>query len=184
VDAPSPVEHRIVGLVEGSLANWYLLDSLDKTNSTPGVLGSEQLAWLGKVLDAHPDKPAIIVVHHNVVPFPANAKPSGDDAVEALKQKITKNALQDSEGLLEVLRPRRQVKACIYGHTHTWLSLRDESGICLINLPPTGYVFKEGMPSGWVNATLRRDGIRMELRTVKPDHPQQGQVSDLVWRAA
>jgi len=183
VDAPSPVEHRIVGLIESALANWYLLDSLDKTNKTPGVLGSDQLAWLEKALDAHADKPAIVVVHHNIVPFVPNPNAAAGDTVEALKQKVSKNALQDSADLLQILRPRKQVKACIYGHTHTWLSLRDESGIHLINLPPTGYVFKDGMPSGWVSATLRNDGLRLELRTVDPQHPQQGQVSDVAWRA-
>ncbi len=99
-----------------------------------------------------------------------------------MKQKISKNALQDSADLLAVLRPRSHVKACIYGHTHTWLTLKDSSGIHLINLPPTGYVFATGMPSGWVNATLRPGGIKLELRSVDPEHPQQGQVQDLVWR--
>lgn len=182
VDVPSPVEHRICGLVESPLANWYLLDSLDQTNKTPGVLGAEQLAWLAKELDRHPDKPAIIVVHHNVVPFVANPNATPEETVEALKLKVSKSALQDSAGLLEILRPRQQVKACIYGHTHTWVTLRDTSGIHLINLPPTGYVFKEGMPSGWVSATLRNDGLKLELRTVDPQHPQQGLSANLAWR--
>ncbi len=73
VNGPSPVEHRIVGLVESPLVNWFLLDSLDQTNKTPGVLGADQLAWLEKALDVHKDKPAIVVVHHNVVPFAAPA---------------------------------------------------------------------------------------------------------------
>jgi 3',5'-cyclic AMP phosphodiesterase CpdA len=186
VNGPSPVEHRIVGLVESPLVNWFLLDSLDQTNKTPGVLGETQLAWLAKALDAHQDKPAIIVVHHNVVPFAASTAPATDGTsalADAMLQKISKNALQDSAALLAVLRPRNYVKACIYGHTHTWLTLKDASGIHLINLPPTGYVFAAGMPSGWVNATLRTDGIKLELRSVDPQHPQQGQTYDLAWRA-
>ncbi len=97
-------------------------------------------------------------------------------------KKVNQNALQDSADLLAVLRPRKQVKACIYGHTHTWLTLRDESGIHLVNLPPTGYVFKAGLPSGWVHATLRADGLELELHTVDPAHPQQGQKGSMEWR--
>jgi hypothetical protein len=142
---------------------------------------------LAKALDAHQDKPAIVVVHHNVVPFstaPSDAQTPDPATVlaDAMKQKIGKNALQDSMELLTVLRPRTHVKACIYGHTHTWLTLKDTSGIHLINLPPTGYVFAAGMPSGWVNATLRKDGLKLELRSVDPQHPQQGEVKDLAWR--
>ena len=52
-------------LVEGPRANWFLLDSLDEPNKTPGVLGDKQVAWLGQALDARANKPAILVAHHN-----------------------------------------------------------------------------------------------------------------------
>jgi hypothetical protein len=39
-------------------ANWFLLDSLDQTNKTPGILGKEQLEWLTKELDASQSRPA------------------------------------------------------------------------------------------------------------------------------
>jgi len=162
---PSPVEQRIAGIVKTPLANWFLLDSLDQTNHTPGILGDVQLAWLSKELAAHQDKPAIVVVHHNVVLEPS------------------KSALQDSPQLLEIMRPRKHVKACIFGHTHVWETKQDESGLHLINLPPTAYVFKEGLPSGWTLATVSAKGLKLELNAVDKTHPQNGDKKDLAWRA-
>ncbi len=165
ITMPSPVEHRQIAVIESPLVNWFLLDSLDKTNGTPGVLGEDQRAWLENALDAHTDKPAIVVVHHNVV------------------LQESKNALQDSSELLALLRPRKQVKACIYGHTHTWEVKPDESGIHLINLPPTAYVFNKAMPNGWVQATVQSDALKLELRCLDTTHSKHGEVKALKWRA-
>jgi len=107
-----------------------VLDSLEATNSTPGLLGEEQRAWLARALDENSDKPALVVVHHNLTP-PGDSNPS----------------LKDSEQLLEIIRPRRHVKAYIFGHTHDWGIKQDASGIHLVNLPPTAYVFTEGKPA-------------------------------------
>ncbi|MCE9518363.1 MAG: metallophosphoesterase [Verrucomicrobia bacterium] len=169
---PSSVEHRVVGLVESPFINWFMLDSLDKTNKTPGLLGPEQRDWLEKSLDAHADKPAIIVVHHNVIPY----VPGGE------MNKAFEKSLIDSPDLLAILAPRKQVKACFYGHTHNWSVLRETSGIHLINLPPTAYVFKAGMPNGWVHASLRKDGMKLKLNCLDPAHPQNGAAADLAWR--
>ncbi|WP_009963884.1 metallophosphoesterase family protein [Verrucomicrobium spinosum] len=164
--ATSPaVPSRFVSVQETPHANWFLLDSLDKVNSTPGVLGGEQLAWLGRELDARSDRPAVIVVHHNIT-----------------LQESKTDALLDSTSLLELLRPRRQVKACIYGHTHRWSHTEDESGLHFINLPPVAYVFKQEFPNGWVLATLQPDALRLELRALDANHPQHGEVKTLKWR--
>jgi 3',5'-cyclic-AMP phosphodiesterase len=74
------------------------------------------------------------------------------------------------------------VKAFIYGHTHDWKVTQDASGIHLINLPPVAYVFKEGKPSGWVEAELERSGMTLELRCVPATHPDQDQRLRLKWR--
>lgn len=180
---PSPMEHRVIGVVESPLANWFLLDSLDKVNKTPGALGPEQRTWLEKALDARPEKPAIIVVHHNVIP--ASAPGTDDSALNPaadLQRQALGKALTDSPDLLGVLAPRRQVKACIFGHTHVWSVLRETAGIHLINLPPTAYVFKPGMPNGWVHASLRPDGMTLELRCLDPAHTQHGAKANLAWR--
>ena len=55
--AARPVEDRQVLTIESPRANWFILDSLDKTNGTPGVLGPKQLDWLRLALDAKAEKP-------------------------------------------------------------------------------------------------------------------------------
>jgi 3',5'-cyclic-AMP phosphodiesterase len=142
--------------------HWFLLDSLEQTLVTPGSVGPAQLDWLARSLDASPSKPALVLVHHNP------ATPTG---------------LRDIQALLDVINPRRQVKALIYGHTHAWSVQTNPSGIHLINLPPVAYVFREGDPSGWVHARVDDQSIRLELRCLNPLHPAHGQVTQLQWRA-
>jgi Icc protein len=162
--AKRPLADRQVALLRTQLANWFILDSLEKTRSTPGLLGHEQLDWLAKTLDANSSKPALVLVHHN----------SG----------LTGNmGLKDTAAFLDIIRPRRQVKAYIYGHTHAWGVEQDYSGIHFINLPPVSYVFQAGQPSGWVHATLARSGLRLELRCVDTSHKAHGQVVNLEWRS-
>jgi Icc protein len=163
--AKRPLADRQVALVSSKLVNWFMLDSLEKTMQTPGVLGEEQLKWLAQTLDANAKKPAVIVVHHN----------PGLDGNFGLK---------DTVALLEVLRPRKQAKAWVYGHTHNWKVSQDESGLHLVNLPPVAYIFREGDPAGWVHATARREGMKLELRCVDPLHKDHGQIVDLKWREA
>lgn len=158
-----PVTGRQVALIKTPLANWFVLDSLEKTLSTPGLLGPEQLGWLAGALDANARKPALVLVHHN----PGLAGNMG---------------LKDTAALFELIRPRKQVKAYIFGHTHAWNVWPDESGIHLINLPPVAYVFREGQPSGWVHAALAKGGMRLELRCIDPAHKAHGQTHNLEWR--
>jgi len=162
--AAHPVADRQVALLKTPRANWFILDSLEKTLSTPGLLGPEQLHWLGEALDANPKKPALIVLHHN---------PGLEGGNMGLK---------DTLSLLEVIRPRKQVKAYIYGHTHSWKVEQDPSGIHLVNLPAVAYVFREEEPSGWVLATLERTGVRLELHCLNQIHKQNGQTLELEWR--
>lgn len=166
--APRAVSDRHAGILRSERANWFLLDSLEKTNSTPGLLGEAQLDWLAKSLDANANKPAIIFSHHNL------EQPETGEA---------KSGLKDTEKLLAVLEPRQQVKAYIYGHTHNWGVQWHPSGLYLVNLPPVAYVFNEGKPNGWVWATVQPEGLRLELRCLDPKHPFHGQVTDLKWRA-
>jgi 3',5'-cyclic AMP phosphodiesterase CpdA len=162
--APRPLADRQVALLRTPRANWFVLDSLETTLSTPGLLGKEQLGWLADALDANPDQPALVLIHHN----------------PGLSGNL---GLKDTTALFEIIRPRKQVKAYIFGHTHAWNVGQDESGIHLINLPPVGYVFSPGQPEGWVHATLERKGIQLELRCVDHTHKSHGQVAKLQWRA-
>jgi 3',5'-cyclic AMP phosphodiesterase CpdA len=156
-----PEKHVLV--VPSPHANWFVLDSLDQTEKTPGTLGGEQLQWLAQALDRAADKPALVMVHHQ----PDNRPVAG--------------GLVDTEPLFEVLSPRRHVKALFFGHTHVWL-VTGRDGIHLVNLPPTAYVFSPGQPSGWVDARVTAAGITLELRCVNPQHARHGQRVELTWR--
>lgn len=145
-------------------ANVFLLDSLERTNSTPGLLGEEQLFWLAKQLDSQKRKPAIVVAHHNPMDEPNTG------------------ALKDTQALFDVLRPRKQVKAYVFGHTHQWHIAEDTSGIHLVNLPALAHVFGEESPSGWVLATFKKQGMSLELRCVNRAHKLHGQKVELNWR--
>lgn len=164
--AEQPVATHVVSIIRAQRANWFLLDSLEKTLATPGLLGETQIAWLARALDANKNKPAIVVLHHN------------------LDAKNGNFALKDTPQFLEVVRPRKQVKACVFGHTHVWRTWQDESGIHCVNLPPVAYIFKAGDPAGWVHAQLERHGMKLGLHCVDPRHPAHGQMLKLGWRTA
>ena len=156
---------RQTAIVRTRFANWFVLDSLIETLTTPGRLGDTQRAWLARALDHNAEKPALVAIHHN--PSHGGAKDNG---------------LEDTAELLAILRPRRHVKAYFFGHTHRWEVSRDESGLCLVNFAPVAYLFEQGRPNGWVQATLQPDGARLELRCLDRAHKDHGQVVELAWR--
>jgi len=162
----SPPSDRRVAIIHAPRANWFLLDSLEHTNSTPGLLGETQRDWLAGTLDAHADKPAIVVAHHNL---------------DSRSGQAT-NGLQDSDQVLRLLAPRRHVKAYVFGHTHSWQVTQHDSGLHLINLPPVAYVFDPDKPNGWVLATLQPDGIQLRLNCLAHAHPAHGKTVELNWR--
>ncbi|HEX5399149.1 MAG TPA: metallophosphoesterase [Verrucomicrobiae bacterium] len=159
------VPQKQVAVYASARANWFVLDSLDKTDSTPGDLGEAQLHWLTGELNNRPDKPAIIVVHHNL------QTPGWTDGLK-----------RETPALDELFARQQHIKAFIFGHTHNWNISRHATGVHLINLPPTGYVFAAGHPSGWVRCTLASDGMEIELRSLDPKHPEHAQVKNLSWR--
>lgn len=162
--AESPLTDKHVAIIKSRRANFFLLDSLDQVNVTPGRIGEAQLAWLAGALDTNADKPAIVIGHHH-------PEIGG-----------VKNGILDTAAILEVLVPRRHVKAYIFGHTHVWGTYEHDSGLHLINLPPVAYVFKQGLMSGWVSAALRDNGITLKLRSFDGMHPNEGHTVDLPWR--
>ena len=162
-DPPLPGEH--VGVVASPHADWVLLDSLQRSNHTPGRIGTAQLKWLAEWLDARPKRPALVMAHHNPDRGP---KPSG---------------LVDTDALFEVLSPRRQAKAYFYGHSHAWSHAKREDGIHLVNLPTLVWLFDKTQPRAWVDAQLRPDGIALVLNALDKSHPRHGQKLELKWRA-
>jgi len=166
------VEGKLVSIVESPRANWFLLDSLEKTAATPGRLGEKQMQWLAKALDERKDKPAIVMAHHDVNMRPP-AKPGG--------RGRTGSGLKDAKEFLDLIGSRRHVKAYIHGHLHAWhRSTRD--GLHIVGLPATAYVFNRSQPSAWVLAQLGRNGISLELRCLDPKHAMNGDKFELTWR--
>jgi hypothetical protein len=158
---PPLLKGRHVAILGSPNANWFLLDSLEKTNSTPGSLGAAQIDWLAKELDARRDKPALLVFHHNL-----DMRKHG--------------GLSDTEDLLKVLATRKQVKAIVYGHSHCWRHSILQ-GIHLINVPTLAYVFNKKEPQGWLDAAVRPDGVKLTLHCLDPKHPAHGETLDLSW---
>lgn len=159
-----PVTDKHVALVHSPHADWLLMDSLQKTNYTPGRLGEEQLKWVAGALDARPDRPALLVAHHNP-----------DDAPKT-------SGLEDTGPLLETLKGRKQARAYVYGHTHTWRHAKD-GGLHLINVPTLVWVFDKAQPRGWLDAQLKPDGITLVLHALDKEHAAHGQKLELAWRA-
>jgi hypothetical protein len=159
-----PLSDKHVALVRTRYVNWFVLDSLEKPLSVPGLLGQPQLDWLASTLDSNRHKPALVLVHH---------QPDSNGTTSGLK---------DTDAFYQVIRPRKQVKAYFFGHTHVWKVEQDPSGLHLVNLPAVGYPFRAEQPTGWVLATLGRKGALLELRCTDPKRPAHGQFVELNWR--
>ncbi len=164
--AAPPVEAKHVSVLETPKANWFLLDSLTKTDVVTGELGAAQLQWLAQALDARADKPALLVAHHNPQFEPAA---NGDWG-----------GLKDARALFDLVASRRQVKAYIFGHTHDW-RLTKLGDVHLVNLPPVAYVFQAGRPNGWVHAMVQDGGLRLRLQCLDNAHALHQQTVELTW---
>lgn len=152
-----------VSMIAAPRVNWFLLDSLQQTNKTPGLLGEEQLAWLAASLDEHTDRAALVCVHHQP---DEREMPSG---------------LTDTKALLDILIPRKHAKALFFGHTHNW-EIKQRDGLHLVNLPPVAYTFAKDKPSGFVEVAVVEDACTLQLHAHDKSHPQHDQVVDLKWR--
>ncbi|MDR1958234.1 MAG: metallophosphoesterase [Planctomycetaceae bacterium] len=150
-----------ITVLETPNCNLFLLDSLYQTDVVSGFLGIEQLRWLKKELTARQNKPAILFAHHNL--------------------DNSEQTLMDREELWAVVKPQKQVKAYIYGHTHVYRqSVRDD--VHLINLPALGWEFQNGkQPLGWSDAFLSRDGMELTLHTLDKTRSDNGHVRKFTW---
>jgi 3',5'-cyclic-AMP phosphodiesterase len=159
IDPHAHALDKLVYVMETPRANWFFLDSLHEQDINLGVLGRPQLDWLAGALDARPDKPALIVGHHN--PLPNSEK-------------------RDTAAFYAVIVPRRQVKAYIFGHTHCW-NLSEHKGIHLVNAPTVSAWKEKDQPRGFLTSDLHRDGMVVTLHTL--GH-KEGKHFDLTWRKA
>ncbi len=156
-----PVFEHHVAVVETPRANWFLLDSLDKTNVTPGLLGKPQLDWLAGALDARPGKPAMLLAHHDL------GTPQG---------------LRDTDALLAVAAGRKQVQAYFYGHTHAW-HVGKQGAVRLVNVPATAWLFDPRQPRGWLDVRFGDRGATLALSALDKKHPKHAERVELAWQA-
>lgn len=164
----SLVESRHVAVVQTNHANFFLLDSLQDTMVTQGIVGAQQLRWLEAALDRHSDRPAIIVAHHN--------PRLGGDPVHF------PGGLIDSRELWNSLVPREHVKAYVHGHVHD-RAYSIHQKIHVLNLPATSYVGNEELSTtGWTTARLNASTIELTTHTTNPEHPWNGDQQTLLWR--
>lgn len=164
-----PVESRHIAVVETQHANFFLLDSLQKTMVTQGTIGLTQLQWLASALDSLKTKPAIIVTHHN--------PRLGGDPLHF------PGGLIDSQELWEIIGPRTWVKAYIHGHIHD-RSYAEHQGIHILNTPATSYVADpKKSTTGWTTAKLAANGVTLTTHTTDPQHPWNGESKVLKWRS-
>ncbi|MDE0861891.1 MAG: metallophosphoesterase [Akkermansiaceae bacterium] len=169
--AAPPVAGRLVDVLQTERANFFLLDSLFNTERTvtEGDLGTKQIEWLARALDQHAEKPAIVVSHHNV------------NQPDAKSDTAREGGLRDGTALVEVLRPRKHVKAFVFGHTHEWRRW-ELDGIHFINLPTTAYIFDPDEPRGWVDVRLEKRGMSLMLESLDKTHPKHRKKLVLRWR--
>jgi Icc protein len=162
-----PVDGKQVLVVELERANLFVLDSFDPKNAVGGKLGSNQLKWLAAALDARQGKPAIVFAHH-----PLQFEPDKGGKY---------NGLADAAELWPILKDHSQVKAFVFGHTHSW-KLAEKDGVHLINLPAIGYPFAKGEVTGWIDAHLTPMGAKLEVRAIDGSHEKHGKTAELSWR--
>ncbi len=156
------VKGKHVTIVDAGPVRLILLDSLLKTNETPGLLGKAQRDWLKGYLADSDSKPVLLCFHHSL--------------------RDTDGDLLDSPRLFDIIEPAHKVKALVYGHSHDYAFATYE-GIHLINLPAVGYSFKAEMAVGWVEANLTARGGQFTLHAVGGNTGLDGQVTKLAWRA-
>lgn len=163
----SPLDHHHTGIITSAVVNWVLLDSLEVTDQTPGLLGDAQLGWLDRTLRNLPNKPTIIITHHDL-----------QGPVEPGKN-VT--GLKDTDGLIKVIESHSKVQAFIHGHTHRWEVKTRNSGLHIINVPAIGYAHNPAQPTGHVTARVTGKGMTVQLTALDSAHAAHGQKHALEW---
>lgn len=117
-----------------------------------GELSEEQLAFLHNKLAQHPDRHALIVLHHNILPTNS--------------AWLDQHSLSNAHRLADVLKPFPNVRAIVHGHIHqevdSWWH-----GYRILATPSTCIQFKpnchnftlDPVPQGWRELVLYPDGV-------------------------
>ena len=157
---------RHVDRVRRPEADWYLLDSLRETDETPGELGASQTRWLRESLDADPDRPAFVLVHH---PPGRRGSPTRSSV-----------GLADGAELMDTLLTRPQVKALFHGHLHRYENW-SHAGLHVIGLPATAYRlgFGPGRSQGYLETRTDGRTLRLTRRRLRAGQRHDGAVREL-----
>jgi Icc protein len=134
------------------IGNWLIV-LLDSTiaGETGGYLGPEQIDFLQASLQAHPQRHALVCLHH---------QPLATDS-----EWIDRLGLQQSQTLIDALKLHDNVRAVLWGHVHQQAHQRRD-GIEWMSTPSTCIQFKPGsktfalddLPPGYRRLDLHTDG--------------------------
>ena len=155
------IKNKHIIVINQPPVRMIILDSLLYVNKTPGLLGKAQRDWLANYLKNSDNTPTILFLHHTL--------DDGD------------GALLDVPRLFKLVKPYRQVKCIVYGHSHSYNFSQWEE-IQLINLPAVGYNFRDTEPVGWVEAELTAQGGEFTLHAVAGNKKKDGSTTKLKWR--
>ena len=160
------VPGRHISIIETERVNWFVIDTLGVINAGGGNLGEAQIKYLLEQIDARPDKPAIISSHHQ--PW----KAEWSDIAAGIKE---------GEQFTKEIVKRRQVKAWFHGHLHLW-RVDKLDDLHAIGLPALGWILAEEQTQAYVIADLAKDGMKLQVKCLKTDHPFHDKTVDLKWR--
>jgi predicted phosphodiesterase len=182
------LENRHVSVLKSQHANLVLLDSLtmqtpDRPVKGPGRLGKEQLAWFEAVLDSESDKPAVVVLHHNVNPSDEYRQRTGQEnfiVPSADPFRGFTGGLEDTDRFLALLHARPHVKAVVFGHMHQFQIFKSRN-VFFVSMPPVGYTFGPQEAVGWIRMLLKDNGATLEVQTLDTKHVRHQKRVDLRW---
>ncbi|MDD3470550.1 MAG: metallophosphoesterase [Thermoguttaceae bacterium] len=171
---------HLITIVETPYADLILLDSLIRTNYTPGEFGKEQIQWIKNELARRKEgkeaKSVYFAAHHPLVPGKSEEH----------------SGLWDTDFFLNVVVDDPEVKGYIFGHSHTWERYKTFAGMTLpipgimdafvpkhltsVNLPALGWLFAD-QPRGWTEMRIAEDGTAtFTLKTLDPTDKRDGSV--------
>lgn len=132
--------------------HWLVVMLDSQVEGVPhGRLSQEQLTLLDKALTAHPDRWALIVLHHH--PVLVNS------------EWLDQHTLKDSDKFWQVVAKHQRVQAVLCGHIHQELDVKHQ-GVRVLATPSTCAQFKpksnefsvDRRSPGWRELELQPDG--------------------------
>ncbi len=160
-DKVEAVKGKHVLVIEKAGLRFVVLDTHVESNNSLGLLGKVQRQWLAHYLDGEDSRPVFVFLHH------------------ALSDEDTD--LLDTDRLLKIMLPKRQVKAVFYGHSHCYSHTKIED-LDVVNLPATGYSFAAEQPIGWMEGRFTAKGADLILHAIDGNKALDGQRLALTWR--